>query len=654
MVQVTIPGWLARKNSLPTLIEGEVQGETDKAYRIIGHAMTRPSVFCLRCGRVLENPASRVTGFGPECCAKLGIERPDLLTAEQLDQQIRKSTHFDTWLPKSQVTLDGQIPPKVQPQKKSPTLSIAGNRIILRCEFEDKDVAKSVDGYRWDPNSKSWSYPASVLVLGLLKKRFGDRLQVGNVENVLTSNVETGTYPKMDLLYPFQKEGVDFMVKQGRVLNADDMGLGKTVEALMSCVASGAHRILVVCPNSLKWNWKRESERWTNYTVQIVHGDPDTRESQIFSQANITIINLEAIRLHVEDLAELHWDVVIIDEAHRVKNRHAKVTLAARRITARARNVYLLTGTPILNHPYDLWSLLNLIDPHTFSSFWKFVTKYCHLYDNGWGDEIGGVKEEELEHLKEVVKAVSIRRTKGQVLTDLPAKTVQKAYIQLEGKHAKIYQEMRDEMYTQLSSMQVVSASVVIAQIIRLKQIVIDPHLMGPKPLPLNGPKVDYLLDLLAGTGGKVVVFSQFAQALKRLAPVLKAAGYELAMVIGDIVGEKRDQEVARFQEDPTCRVLLASIQAGGQGLTLTAASTAVFLDKAWTPAMNVQAQDRLHRIGQTEPVTIVEILAEDTIEEKIEELLQQKEEWSAAFFEADNVPTNRVDKATLLGLLQG
>ena len=666
-----IPAWLARTEKLTTILTGEVLRETPKALYIKGYAKIMPSQNCLRCGREITNPVSRVVGIGPECCAKLGIARPDYTKSVELQKQLEQSTAFERWFPKSQIEVEGTW--ELLPTPVDAVKELIGNRLCIEEKMirvftvpGNKELCKSVQGYKWNPDTKAWEYPIRVGIAKQLIEAFqskGVQLTIDTSITDLLNEVVTVSNEATDKLFPYQLEGVKFMIQYKRCLLADDMGLGKTVQSIMAATQIGK-KILVVCPASLKRNWQREFHFWTpEWKVQIIDGTPKQREDQMKSDAQVFICSWEMLRLgakienkhlstrgpELTKLEKMKFDVCIMDEAHKIKNRKAIVTKCAADLAKFIPYVFPLTGTPMMNNPDDLYSILNVLAPTEFKSYWKFVEKYCTVVKDDYGYVVGGLKPGMDRPLKTLLEQLVLRRTKGEVLKELPVKMTQKFICPLEGKQAKIYKEMAEDMYTKWEG-QVVSATVVIAQITRLKQIVIDPTLMMEEHdnNPLQGAKIDALLDIVEGLGDqKVVIFSQFAKACKRLKITLEGQGYTGVILTGDMNSKQRDDSVQSFQQDPKCKFIIVSTLAGGTGLTLTAASTAIFMDKYWTPAINIQAQDRLHRIGQRSSVNIIELLAENTVEDAIEELLKYKYEQFQSLFSTDEVVTNQTKVKT-------
>jgi len=513
-------------------------------------------------------------------------------------------------------------------------------KLALKCDFEEKEIAKSVPGWKWNPTMKVWEYPMEADIVRQLQNAFnGDvkvtkqvREQLERVQQrrqellqVKTKDDATVGVDFADKLRNYQRTGAAFLQKAGRAILADDMGTGKTLQAITACEARGDQKVLIICPNTLKDTWKQEIEKWAGQEAIVVDGPKKKREQAIkqfeAGEAKYLIINYESARLH-DELAQIDWETNILDEAHKIKNRKAQQTKAVKQY--KADRVYLLTGTPMLNRAWELWSLLNRLYPKKFTSFWRFAERYCQVYNNGWGMQIDpGTKEQEQE-LREFLEPIMLRRTKEEVLTELPPKVYHRHLVELKGQQAKIYKQMEREAIAELTE-EAVAAPVVIAKITRLRQIAISPQLLD-KNIGQSA-KFDALMDIIEENcqHRKIVVFSQFRKAIELFAPKLEEKGIGYAMVTGEVKQKDRAEATRRFQEDPETRVMLATIEAGGLGLTWTAADMAVFLDRHWTPGINTQAEDRLHRIGQDKSVDIINLVAKNTVEQHIENLLATK-----------------------------
>lgn len=518
--------------------------------------------------------------------------------------------------------------------------------LLLKCSYEENEQVKTVGGYTWNDTLDLWEFPLNAGYLQILKDAFPRLTLFGNFDDLPDYANPTMpvkefqvSIPYRDQLRPYQVAGVEFLVSHKRALLGDDMGTGKTLQALTACEAAHAERTLVICPASVKYHWAEEIERWfPERAYQIVEGDRDKRTEKLKSNVNYLIVNYEVARIHYEELAH-KWSAVVIDEVHNIKTRpkrrgkeivQGKTTNAIRHIVKESEYFFSMTGSPILNKVDDLFSILYLIDPKRFGSYWRFVQAYCELKYNGFGWEVKGVSHP--AELHDLLSQYMIRRLKCDVLPDLPEKTVQQVWVDLAPEHRRIYDEMKRQAYAKVTEEKHVSASTVIAQITRLKQICLDPRLMidAAKDLgDLEGAKVDALVDIIKGTDQKVVVFSQFAKAIHGIQSILAGRNIPHVVITGHVTGQAREQVRLRFQNDPDCKVILVTTQAGGQGIELYAGSIAVFMDKLWVPKLNEQAQDRLHRSGQKNPVTIIELLARNTVEEYIEKLLAYKQNQS-------------------------
>lgn len=429
-------------------------------------------------------------------------------------------------------------------------------------------------------------------------------------------------------LYPFQQYGVNFLAQKTRALLADEMGLGKTIEVLKALVEINARRVLIICPNSVKYVWEKEVKKWhIPRTVQVVTGSKKMRLEQFKNPADIVVVNYALARIH-EKILTHHWDVVVLDEAHIVKNRKALTTKAIRHITKNSEYIWELTGTPIINHASELFSLLQILDRKRYKSYWRFVGQHCIVFNNGFGwtvEDIIDATDSRVATLRDELKQYLLRRTREEVVPQMPAKTIEHIFVDLSPEHRKIYEQMKHDMFAKLDPNTSIFVPTVAVQLMRLRQIAIDPTLMlNSIDKPLSGAKIDAVKTILTSTNDSVVIFSNFSRVVKRMQLNLNSWRISSVLFTGDTSQTNRVRAIEQFQRKEV-RVFLATLGSGGQGINLETSATAIFVDKAWSPAYNKQAQDRIYRLSQTRPVIIYEIFARDTIEEKIEKLLKRK-----------------------------
>ncbi len=422
-------------------------------------------------------------------------------------------------------------------------------------------------------------------------------------------------------LYPYQELGVKFMRENKKVILADEMGLGKTAQAIMASEPP----VLVIASKGMKYWWKQEIERWYDEgSTWIPECDEDV---ELSVTSSFTIVHWEVLRLW-PNLRKVKWGTVIPDEAHKAKNRKAQRTKALWAICRNAERVLLLTGTPIVNQPADIWSLLKCLYPKEYTSYWRFFNEYVLASQNPWGGfDIIGVKNR--EGLLEEISDKVLRRTKKSVLPDLPPKVYTVIPIELYPDQVKAYNEMRDYMLTIIEDNTPVMAPTVLAQITRLRQITVGHGAFTePSEWPrASAAKLDVLVDYLDDRDGKTFVVTQFVWAATEAARRLNSRKISAEVLTGATPVEERVELIERFQEQDDPKVLCATIQTGGEGWTLTTADMIVFLDRPWSPQVVSQAEDRLHRIGQRLPVQIVSLIAENTIEDRVEEALAHKQD---------------------------
>ncbi len=433
-------------------------------------------------------------------------------------------------------------------------------------------------------------------------------------------------------LRPYQREGLDFLawtgsLKLGSVL-ADDMGLGKTVQALVWLARlreaePGAGPALVVCPASVMHNWEREAARFTPRLRVLVLGSGRDRRARMGEAGghDLVITNYALLRRDAERWKEHALSAVIFDEAQNVKNPDAAVSRVAREL--RATHRLALTGTPLENRALDLWSILAIVNPGWLPPRAKFVARYD--------------RPDAPPHLRRLLSArlrpVLLRRLKEQVAKELPPRIEERLDCELTPGQRKLYaaELVRSrELLGRLAPGEQALAKqklIVLAVLTRLRQICCHPALAGGRR-ELGSGKFTALFDLLEpllAEGRKVLVFSQFVECLKLIAADMKDRRIPFHMLTGSTNTRERGAVVDAFSNDPRACCFLVSLKAGGTGLNLTAARDVVLFDPWWNPAVEAQAIDRTHRIGQDRTVIAYRLIADGTIEGRIAELQARK-----------------------------
>ncbi len=419
--------------------------------------------------------------------------------------------------------------------------------------------------------------------------------------------------------FPYQYEGMAFLYPRYAAILADEMGLGKTMQAITAIrllLRSGDIRsVLLVCPKPLVTNWQREFTLWApEVPVGIVEGDRSRRHWQWQQpQIPIKIANYELL-LRDADLFEqkdLHLDLVVLDEAQRIKNRSSSTSRVVRSIS-RTRS-WALTGTPIENSPEDLISIFDFLMPNYLSSG-------MHL-----------------RRLGRAARDYILRRTKDAVLTDLPPKLYRDAELDLSPAQWDAYRTAEEQGVVRLAGMgRELTIQHVFELVLRLKQICnFDPATLASSKLE----RLEADLDEVAASGKKAIVFSQWVGTLDRIAARLRRFG-PLAYH-GKIPARRRDAVIETFRNDPRHRVLLMSYGAGSVGLNLQFCSYVFLFDRWWNPAVEDQAINRAHRIGAEGPVTVTRMVTLGTIEQRIQQVLDEKRELFAAVLSHTGCPTN-------------
>jgi superfamily II DNA or RNA helicase len=456
-------------------------------------------------------------------------------------------------------------------------------------------------------------------------------------------------------LRPYQRIGLGWLwfLREsgfGGVL-ADDMGLGKTVQALALLESLRQEKIgrpsLIVAPRSLMFNWKAEAARFApKLRVLDHHGVDRLKGSEHFGDFDIILTTYATLQRDLPHLAAADLEYVILDEAQAIKNAASQSAKAVRAL--RSRHRLALSGTPIENHLGELWSLFEFLNPGMLGS------------SKAFGKTFGGrnAAPEQREKLARIVRPFVLRRTKQSVALELPEKDEQTLWVELSEVERRDYDELRDH-YRKLLLDRVQrdglakSKMHILEALLRLRQAALHPALLDRKRQNEPSAKFEALeaeLEVLAQGDHKALVFSQFTSLLDLLEPRL--AKLELEYVRLDGRSRNREELVREFQERAGVRVFLISLKAGGVGLNLTAANYVYLLDPWWNPAVEAQAVDRAHRIGQSRRVTATRIVATDTVEEKIIELQKQKKTLADSIISADDGVLRKLDLADLEMLL--
>ncbi len=447
-----------------------------------------------------------------------------------------------------------------------------------------------------------------------------------------------------NLLRPYQKEGVEWFNKLAKFnlggILADDMGLGKTLQVLAylnSLEVRG--RSIVIVPKSLIYNWVREIEKFApNLKYLVIEGTKADRKyyTRHIDEYDIIITSYSLLRQDIELYENEEFDYIFIDEAQHIKNPTAQVSKAVKKVRGQKR--FALTGTPIENRLDELWSIFDFVMPTYLNSLGKFQEKYSDL------------KTEKLSNLKEKIEFFILRRTKKEVLKDLPEKLETEVYVNLSKKEKAIYKAFVDGFMEEYD--EDTEKLEVLTILLKLRQICCHSSLVTEKFRGYSS-KEEALLELVEDAldgGHRILIFSQFTSMLKILEKSLEKHKVKTFYLDGQTPSKNRIDLVDRFNEGEG-EVFLISLKAGGTGLNLVGADMVIHYDPWWNPAVENQASDRIYRIGQEKKVQIIKMITKGTIEEKIFDIQKNKQELSDSILNINN--KNKVFEKDLLDLLK-
>lgn len=417
-------------------------------------------------------------------------------------------------------------------------------------------------------------------------------------------------------LRPYQIEGAKAIRKfNGNALLADEMGLGKTLQVLYYCYKMKRMRpVVVVCPASLKYNWQREAQVHLGMTARVLSGTKPMKGKPVDEHPFI-VINYDILKDWTQWIIDMEPECLVLDECQRIKNMDTLRYEAVAEIGQYVRRIIGISGTPIKNRAFEFFPILNLIRPDKFPSITKYAFRYCNPTRNRFSGrwEFKGSKNLPELHGK-LNKYCMIRRLKKDVLKDLPEK--QRVVLPLILKQMNKYEKAKNDFkrWARSEGMTPKKRGLMLAKFAALRGLVAELKL--PECL-------DWIDNFLEETGEKIVLFAHHRKIIDK---VMKHYGKRAVKVDGSVKDIKREQAVNQFQNNPKIDVFIGQIQAAGEGLTLTAASTALFLEMADTPSDHSQCEDRIHRIGQTKKASIYYLIAHGTVEESMAKMVEEKQ----------------------------
>ena len=519
--------------------------------------------------------------------------------------------------------------------------------------YETRHIPKDA-GFNWEPKAKRWETSDVAVAAklteyvkpgGMVEAKINaflaEKQEKIEASRATSADIELPAPEGMEYL-PFQKAGIAYALDRPSTLIADEMGLGKTVESLGVINATpDAKKILIICPASLRLNWKQEAEKWLTRPLNICVVSPKSPPS---ADDDIVIINYDVLRKHTDLLRSRTWDMMIVDECHYLKNPKAQRTKAvlgdkkADLAPIEATRKLFLTGTPIVNRPIEIQAVLGAIAPDAYGNFFQFAKRYAGAYRSPYGWDFSGATN--LDELQDGLRSrCMVRRLKADVLAELPAKRRSVIEIPANGKSKVVNAEMKaaaqheerlaelkaavelaktsddPAVYEQAVNRLRAETQVIFTEISELRKATA----IAKAPLVAA-----HVAEIVEETGNKVVVFAHHHEVIDLLCDELAECG--IVKLDGRDSMESRNTSVELFQSDDSVKVFIGGIHAAGVGLTLTASAHVVFAELDWVPGNMSQCEDRCHRIGQADQVLIQHLVLEGSIDANMAKAIVEKQ----------------------------
>jgi SNF2 family DNA or RNA helicase len=526
------------------------------------------------------------------------------------------------------------------PQRRSDPLTQLARRF-----FDDRGFWKNGAGYD-ELIAAVESVPEQVMVLSDAMEFMDHELERRHMERrerellAELEGDESGRALRSILktpLYDYQARGAIFMACRGRCILGDDMGLGKTAQALAAIELlareRGIERVLVVAPASVKYQWGWEIRKFTDRPVQVIEGGQDDRLGQYGQQTFYRLVNYEQVLRDRDALNAWNPDVIVLDEAQRIKNWESKISRAVKKL--RSRYAFVLTGTPLENKLEELYSIAQFVDDRRLGPPFQFLHEHRRLDEHG---RLLGYRN--LDRIREKLAPILLRRTRAEVLHQLPARTDNTLFVEMTPQQRGPYEEQRVALARLLQKKVLtdLDRKRILCCVTNLRMLCASTWLFD-KTTNVS-PKLEEFAELMRELGEedghKAVVFSQWELFLEKAAEVLQALGIGHAFLHGRVPARSRGSLLKRFAGEADCRVLL-STDTGGAGLNLQVADTVVNLEIPWNPAVLEQRIARVHRMGQSRPVRVIHLVTRNSIEERVLKALDVKRALFAGVFAGDS-----------------
>lgn len=561
-------------------------------------------------------------------------------------------------------------------------------------DWRFQEILKALPTSHWDKKMSVWRFNLTWQTCLALKAELGDKLVAGpNLKEWMTNEYNNRILPAYTLrdkieadgyerLFPHQRGDVQFLSTAERAILANGLGSGKSQSAFSTIRYLYEHKginpfpVLVVCPNSTKYQWQNEiQEVWPGLEVAVIDGTVTKRRKALAEKAHVYILNWESVRMHsrllpygsialkkcaehggndpkvtantceahVKELNEIDFQSVIGDEAHRIADPSTKVSRAFKAATGDARFRFALTGTPIRSSPDDLFSILNWLMPEAYPSKVKYIDRFCIKHSDAWGTiHVSGILPEREKEFFSGIDPFLRRMPKELILPFLPPVLRSRRDVEMGTKQKKAYEQMRDKMLAELDD-EVITTSSALTKMMRMLQLssaygeveyreVVDPdtnEVYEKAFVKLSDPSstLDAFMEDLPDFGDEsIVVFAVSKQLINMLSARLLKAGISHGLITGDQDALTRQMHMNEFQSGQT-KIILCTIAAGGTGITLTKGRYGVFLQRSWSMIENTQAEGRVHRIGsqQHESVFIIDYVTAGSCQETVFKAVEAK-----------------------------